>query len=244
MKKLNGFHLKLIATIAMLIDHIAAVVFARMLGSSTEPGYLDTVYVMYQVFRSIGRFAFPIYCFLLVEGFYHTRSRRKYIERMAIFALVSEIPFDLAFNHKVLEFSYNNVYFTLLLGLLTITGLQYIKEKLQNQWALELGAMAITVAGFTALGYALHTDYAGAGVLAITAMYFLYPQPVIAMGGTTAVLGLSSSTSEFYALAMMLPMACYNGQRGKQWKYFFYAFYPVHLLLLDFIVVIMGMKLF
>ena len=79
-QRLDGTVLKLIACLSMFIDHLGAVCFSGMMG-----------------FRIIGRLAFPIYCFLLVEGAVHTRNMKKYILRMGIFALISEVPFDLAF---------------------------------------------------------------------------------------------------------------------------------------------------
>ena len=116
-KGFSGSTLKLIAIITMLIDHIGAAVIARLLiaGQGSE-----LLYKIYYAMRAVGRVAFPIFCFLLVEGFFYTGSRKKYALRLFGFALLSEIPFDLAFSGKILEFGYQNVFFTLLIGLLTI----------------------------------------------------------------------------------------------------------------------------
>ena len=115
-KGLSGSTLKLIAIITMLIDHIGAAVIARLLiaGQGSE-----MLYKIYYAMRAVGRVAFPIFCFLLVEGFFYTGSRKKYALRLFGFALLSEIPFDLAFSGKILEFGYQNVFFTLLIGLLS-----------------------------------------------------------------------------------------------------------------------------
>ena len=115
---ISGSTLKLIAIFTMLIDHIAATVILQMINNGIGG---QTLIDIYWVMRSIGRMAFPVFCFLLVEGFKYTHSREKYAARMFIFALISEIPFDLAINNTVLEFKSNNVFFTLLLGLLAIT---------------------------------------------------------------------------------------------------------------------------
>ena len=122
-KGISGSTLKMIAIVTMLIDHIGAAVLARLL-MVNGLGELDqtntdaimqwlsangALYWMYTVMRMIGRVAFPIFCFLLVEGFLHTHDVKKYAMRLGLFALLSEIPFDLAFSSKILEFNYQNV---------------------------------------------------------------------------------------------------------------------------------------
>ena len=91
---ISGYWLKVIAVISMLIDHTSAVILEQI------PGLENPAFLM----RIIGRLAFPIYCFLLVEGFYHTRSRAKYAGRLFLFALISEVPFDLAFSRRMCDF--------------------------------------------------------------------------------------------------------------------------------------------
>ena len=133
-KGISGSTLKMIAIVTMLIDHIGAAVLARLL-MVNGLGELDqtntdaimqwlsangALYGTYTVMRMIGRVAFPIFCFLLVEGFLHTHDVKKYAMRLGLFALLSEIPFDLAFSSKILEFNYQNVFFTLFIGLLTM----------------------------------------------------------------------------------------------------------------------------
>ena len=95
-QRMDGTVLKLIACLSMFIDHLGAVCFSGMMG-----------------FRIIGRLAFPIYCFLLVEGAVHTHDMKKYILRMGIFALISEVPFDLAFYHRLVYMGHQNVFFIL-----------------------------------------------------------------------------------------------------------------------------------
>ena len=122
-KGISGSTLKMIAIVTMLIDHIGAAVLARLL-MVNGLGELDqtntdaimqwlsangALYGTYTVMRMIGRVAFPIFCFLLVEGFLHTHDVKKYAMRLGLFALLSEIPFDLAFSSKILEFNYQNV---------------------------------------------------------------------------------------------------------------------------------------
>lgn len=118
---ISGSTVKLVGIVTMLIDHFAATVLARILIRMSLSGeWSEPLYSAYNCLRMIGRLGFPIFCFLLVEGFGKTRSKTKYAVRLGIFALISEIPFDLAFSAKVLEFGYQNVYFTLFLGMLAL----------------------------------------------------------------------------------------------------------------------------
>lgn len=144
-KGISGSTLKLIAMSAMLADHIAAALLMRILnfrscfGAEGVPqaknfcfAFLDSgsLYSMIRLMRMIGRIGFPLFCFLLVEGYQRTSSRKKYAIRIGIFALISEIPYDLAFMGRVFDFSSQNVYFTLLIGMLFMcacTGLSKLR---------------------------------------------------------------------------------------------------------------------
>ena len=222
---LSGSSLKLIAVITMLIDHIGAAVLARvlMVGPwSTE------LYEVYSAMRVIGRIAFPIYCFLLVEGFEHTRDRKKYALRMLLFAIISEIPFNLAFKSEVLEFGYQNVFFTLLVGLVTIMAIHAVEEKQEwHPWLRIVAIIAISIAGMGAAEL-LRTDYAATGVMCILALYlFRKTRGLQILAGCVAF-----GSFELPALVAFIPIAFYNGKRGWNIKYFFYLFYPLHLLVL------------
>ncbi len=293
---LSGSTLKWIAIAAMFIDHVAAALLARLIvtGQGNAP-----LYGVYLAMRFVGRLGFPIFCFLLVEGFQRTRDRWKYARRLGTFALVSEIPFDLAFNGQVLETAYQNVFFTLLLGLLLLCCLElpdapkssrlmgwllglfgallcglWLETALAERFPgtlfegkpyvciglLGLGVLAAWIAAgrhmgvrmgrlgrnlaflgiFLMLGDLLRTDYGGMGVLTIAAMYLLRRFPAWEMAGGCAVLSLFNGM-ELTAFFAVIPAARYNGQRGMKLKYFFYAFYPVHLFLLWLIAFLMGM---
>ena len=230
-KGLSGSTLKIIAMVTMLIDHIGAAVLARMIiAGDTE------LYDMYSVFRMIGRVAFPIFCFLLIEGFSHTRDVKRYAVRLSLFALISEIPFDLAFSSKVLEFEYQNVFFTLAIGLVTVMLYKQVEEKrFQNlviKWILQIlvGLGGACVAEF------LRTDYGMLGVLVILLFYILRQNRFyqIAAG---CILFMDNVT----ALLAFIPVAFYNGTRGLRVKWLFYIFYPAHLLLLYMVSCVMGL---
>ncbi len=233
--------LKLFAVVTMLIDHIAAAVLMRMLRAGAA-GY--EVYTIYSAMRQIGRIAFPIYCFLLVEGAERTSNRWKYAARLGMFALLSEIPFDLAFSSSVLEFGYQNVFFTLFIGLVTIMAL----GSLERLWAERKRTAAsglletVLAAGIAGAGMGLaallRTDYDWRGVACILLMYFLRKNRVfeLIMGYVAFVVLLG----EVAALPAFVALACYRGRKGFSCKSFFYGFYPVHLLLLYLTCVLLG----
>lgn len=267
---LTGYHLKMIALVTMLIDHIAAVAIWRVYVASftvtnamQTSGFIgdkliiwvannqDFVYGVYEIMRYIGRMAFPIYCFLLVEGFLHTRSVKKYSIRLFMFALISEIPFDLAITGQWMNMEYSNVFFTLLIGLLLIWVLFYI-EKFYEIWKekqLEefLGKLIAIISGaFVAILFGsfaeivLKTDYGMAGVLAIAVIYLFRQTKEIGFTIAIVLLSVMSSSTEILALLMLIPLMKYNGTRGKDIKYVFYAFYPVHLFILALICIGLG----
>lgn len=235
---LTGSHLKWIAIITMLIDHIGAALLElgllpkisnAILGGHSFDYVVADYHFWYRfddILRSIGRLAFPIFCFLLVEGFLHTKDVKKYALRLGLFALVSEIPFDLAFNERLLEVSYQNVFFTLFIGLLVLIGLNYFEETLPAHISWLRFIVAITGILFAVF---LRTDYDAFGIILIVLLYEFRNYKVLrCIAG--AILMLFNSTTGFLAFLLIW---LYNGDRGRQLpKYFFYAFYPVHLLLL------------
>lgn len=232
-RTITGFGLKMIAVVSMLIDHTAAVWLVQY------PAYRS----LYEWMRLIGRLAFPIYCFLLVEGFFYTRSRKKYAGRLFLFALLSEVPFDMAFNHSFFDPSYNNVFFTLLIGLLTIWAADVIKrtwKRKDGAQALCVLCMMLPVCAGAFAAHAMRTDYRAAGVLAIVLIYWFRDNRIRAAGAAVAELALLSDIREAAAFLVLLPLWCYDGTRGKQIKYFFYAFYPLHLLALALLASVLG----
>lgn len=163
-KGISGSTLKIIACITMLIDHTAATIIDRIfilknldaIDTTSFQGMGDFIeanmalVILYGSMRLIGRLAFPIYCFLLIEGFQHTRNVGKYALRLAIFAAVSELPFDLAFNGSLFEKRYQNVFFTLLIGLLVLQGFWWIKEKASvKKWLPILSVLGAIATGYT-----------------------------------------------------------------------------------------------
>ena len=229
---LTGSALKWIAIVTMFIDHVAAALLVRIIYSY---GNSWALFNTYEVMRTIGRVAFPIFCFLLVEGFLHTRNVYKYILRLILFVLLAEIPFDLAFSARILAWNDQSVMLTLLIGLLTMWGCSLIEEK----WPTNYLGQYIGFALCTALGmwlvYSLNTDYAYKGVLSIMVLYFFRKEKNLQV-----LAGAITFCWEPWALLAFPLIYLYNGQRGMKMKYFFYAFYPLHLLLLYAIAFILG----
>ena len=134
---LSGTALKYIACITMLIDHIGAscieagiLLPALAAGAASCGGIpVSTLLAADRVLRYIGRLAFPIFCFLAVEGFLHTHDVKKYVRRLLLFGLVSEVPFDLAFFRTPFAPQHQNVYWTLALGVLLWQGSSALKRK-------------------------------------------------------------------------------------------------------------------
>ena len=264
-KNLKGIScsaLKFYAVILMVIDHIgAAVLYFLIKDYGCQYNHPETFFqtgaalpVIYFFLRLIGRLSFPIFCFMLVEGFFHTRSRWKYAFKLLIFSFLSEVPFDMAFTHHVLTFNKQNVFFTLFIALMVMWGLEFVEEKKMSQADSDFFSNKMTQNIFAAcieliiicLGmYAailLKTDYAEKGVAAIIAMYMVYryygryaedraKAHMSVMAAGVLVLALFSF-DEAMAFLNLPVIARYNGKRGKGMKYFFYIFYPAHLMLL------------
>lgn len=211
---MSGTALKWIAVISMLIDHTAEVLMNHN-AALTEPIWAQ----IYVLMRGIGRIAFPIYAFLLVEGFLHTRDVKKYLTRMFLFAVVSEIPFDLAVFHTPFYWGYQNVFFTLFLGLLALAGIR---------WGTGLWKQALALIVCVGAAQLINCDYGAFGVFFIVLLYMTrYDKK------TQTVLGALSLVWELPGILAFIPIRLYNGTRGRCGnKYFFYAFYPAHLLIL------------
>ena len=205
-KFLSGSALKWIAIAVMLIDHIGA------------SGLVDS-----WTLRQIGRTAFPLFCFLLAEGAVHTKNIRKYLGRLAVFAVLSEVPFDLAIYGQTFYWGSQNVYWTLFLGLCAI----YLFQRFPAEgWKGCLG-LAVMAAAAEVCG----TDYGAVGVIVITLMYMLREKPWLRFITCYGLLVLMSRV-ELWCLPAFGLIALYNRKRGRQPRYLFYGFYPVHLLVL------------
>ena len=233
-KGISGAVLKWTAVITMFIDHFAVAVYHTALHNdfTIHPDYSQ----YYEIMRNVGRTAFPIFIFLLIEGYKNTKDAKKYMIRLGIFALISEIPFDLAFHNKLWYPEKQNVFFTLLTGFAVIYLIEHVTALLHSHIrssyvlpAVDVMVYAGMIAAGCAAGYYLKVDYSYVGVLAICIAWLLRDKPVLGMILCCLSL-LLSSKRELYSFIAILPIIIYNGKRGKQNKYFFYIFYPAHLM--------------
>lgn len=201
---MTGFQLKLLAMLAMTADHIGAVFFPEI-----------------PLLRWIGRLAMPVLCFFIGEGLRHTRSPRRYLLRLTGFALLSELPFDLAFYGGI-EWGHQNVYFTLTLGLLALWAIQ---SRGMEGWLLALtAALAAELLG---------CDYGMYGVLLILLLDRFHRARSEQLAGAAllnlAFFGLQTQTLSLIALPLLW---LYNGKRGRDDRRLFYLYYPAHLCVL------------
>jgi hypothetical protein len=238
----------------MLIDHCSAILLWNMIQAAGSQGtYLKDIYT---VGRAIGRISFVLYAYLIVEGFFHTRDRRKFLLRLGMFAVISEIPFDLAFHDQFFYWKSQNVFFTLFLGVLALTAWEWFGQR-KNVWCQYAAVLFCSVAA-----YLIKTDYVYTGVLLIFVLYCTHDvHPLWQLISASAVLLFGTwsanclrysdrysvqylftfSLREMYGVAAFVPLSLYNGKRGRQLpKWFWYSFYPAHLLLLYAIAKIAG----
>lgn len=241
-KGLTGARLKWLAIFFMLVDHIGAVLLDPLTIAGITRfdvhGLLGThAYDLYILCRLIGRTAFPIFCFLLVEGFHHTANKLKYLRNLCVFALLSEVPFNLAIGNQVFTLEYQNVFFTLALGLGAIWIADYFdgrEKKGTLTPAVSHGLTVVDILGIAMLAQWANTDYGAMGVCAIYVLFALGQNKTNSAVITWVLLSLSNWL-EVFCFPFVFAVKYYNGQRGRQNKYFFYVFYPAHLLLLYFI---------
>lgn len=242
---INSFILHILAMTFMLSDHLWGVGFVQQ-----------------DIFTAIGRIAFPIFAFMTVEGFFRTGNIRKYCERLLIFALISEIPFNLMLGRMVFYPVHQNVLWTFLLGMGMMVLFERIKKKSSGFKKILLYPLVILL--FAVLAMLLSTDYNGGGILFIAIFYFTYTKPgdkpakkficgAAQLFGTLyiceeiikglvlsfTVFGMDFEIHRQSFAVLALPLIwLYNGKQGPYNKYIralYYWFYPLHMLILGLI---------
>ena len=240
---LTAFSIKIIAIIAMFIDHVGVVVIQPYINAKVDLIDYDLSQILtktYSVTRAVGRVAFPLFCFMLVEGFFHTRNKWKYLARLVIFALISEVPFNLAMKMTAFTFEKQSVLVTLSISFLMLIILDSVRNKEFSDTLKNILTILIVVL-FAGAGKHLRCDYDFKGILMVAGLYLLYPMFIYNRFTYCVSAALmffwewSKTVSHFPASLSPLLLCFYNGKKGRSMKYFFYLFYPVHLLALYFL---------
>lgn len=200
----------------------------------------------------IGRIAFPIFAFLITEGYFRTKNLKKYVCRLLLFAVISEIPFNLAMGSRIFYPIHQNILWSFLISI----GLIHLSEKAKNThkiW-LQIAVGCATVIFGYLIGIVTMVDFYHAGILTVLVFYFfrerkwwsyigqficLWYINVEMLGGLAYEIHLGGETYFFmrqgFALLAFIPIWLYRGKQGyhsKMLQYAYYAFYPVHLLIL------------
>lgn len=230
---LTSVCLRTLAVILMLCDHMWATVI---------PGNAWLT--------NIGRLAFPIFAFLISEGYVHTSNFKKYALRLLIFAIISEIPFNYFYGGNWFYPYHQNVMFTLLLGLLAISLIDKLKKNHSGKQIAKTVALLLLLSFASAAGF---VDYGFRGFLTVVMFYVFRDFPfawllqlvamvlmnIVFFRGEMAMVELFGKTYEIatqgFAVFALIPIWLYGGRKGRTNKviqYGFYAFYPVHMLIL------------
>ena len=215
---MSNFILKIIAIISMIFDHTGYIIFGK-----------------FSFMNYIGRLAFPIFAFGISEGYKNTKNLKKYFLRLLIFAIISQIPYMLFVNAiGATNFTFN-IFFTLVFGLLSIT----IYDKINNKY---LGTLVVIL--FSIFAHLLNFDYGWFGISTIF-IFYLFKNKKILMNVFFIIITFINyfykyiTTFNIHYLIIILfcclslvPINLYNNKKGKNIKYVFYIFYPLHLTLL------------
>lgn len=236
LKCLNAAHLKIIAMVCMFLDHLWGTLVTGNLWMTC-----------------IGRIAFPIFAFQIAEGYAHTKNFRRYLLRMFLFALVSEIPFNLMNAGGLFYPLHQNVMFSFCIALLMIRLIDRFKDR---HWALRVLMVLVALVLGYLLGFITFADYYGYGVLMVlvfwlfreirfgwliqlAAMIYINFELMGGLGFDFVLYGVSSFVPvQGFAVLALIPIWLYNGRQGtgsKVFQYAVYAFYPAHLLILSLI---------
>lgn len=224
---MTGFVLKIIAVITMILDHV------RYAVPVTE--CFITKYG--------GRLSFPIFAFLITEGLIHTKSRKKYFMRMLAFACISQIPFML-FRTLILDKFMLNIMFTFLFAILGIVIVEFFQDREELSNLYKFFIVVATLFTILLVGYKIPVDYGWFGILTVWLFYFIRDKKFLRTV-SYIILVIIYYISRFIphielidiwsVVCTALPgiiILFYNGREGKKLKYFFYLFYPIHMLII------------
>lgn len=226
----SSFVLKWIALITMLLDHVAASIlnFAHQLQPQFYASFFtaEQMYFVYIFLRTLGRMSFPLYAFLLVEGYVRTRCKKKYFLRLLVLAFLSEMVFDLAFFRTAFYWQYQNVFFTLALALLMLA---FYEKMFHSKMPFGKYIAFLSPVVFSLLSALLYMDYAFWSIWLIWGIFVLRERKVLKLA-YMFLLFCFTNPNHMLSLPFLL---LYDDKKGKAenvfWKIFFYGAYPLHL---------------
>ncbi len=229
--RLSCNFLKITACIIMALDHFAYGVlhnYLKVHAMDMDPSDYTNLNSVYEVLHSVGRIAFPIFCFFLVEGFLRTRNVYKYALRLMIFAIITEIPFDLGLYGVIFKGDHQNILITFFIALLMLITLRFLEG---NIWGLSEPVVILTyictVIAFSDVAYLIHADYSWKCMLLVAVLYFARSDTPLRL-----IAGAAATSWEKYGPISFVLLYFYDPEVRPRFKYAFYFFYPVHLMLI------------
>lgn len=216
---MTSFNLKILACLFMLIDHIGYCIFPNI-----------------TLFRIIGRLSFPLFAFQIAEGYKHTKNKKKYFIRMFIFALVSQLPYFIFRDISGYSAFSLNIGFTFCLSIIALYFIELARNK---NTLLILPAILVCF-----IAYFFKVDYSWYGIMLVTIFYvfditkndgFLFTFLCNIFFSLVYILIFNAAGIQLYGVLALVLLSFYNGKKGTNIKYFFYAFYPLHLMLISMI---------
>lgn len=218
-----GF-LKWVAVICMFLDHVGLIFFESpsILGGTQIGDMMDVP------LRAVGRMSFPIFLFCLLQGYLYTHDRVAYTKRLLLFAFISEIPYDFGNFGRLWSFAVNNVIWTMFL--IVVMWMCYEEAAKHKDVCKALYGLIFVF--FMLAAYFTHVDYGQAAIGAATVLYAYRSRQVFGYFTAITILAVFVSPVELFALLSLPLIKHYNHTKGRQIKYFFYIFYPVHLIFL------------
>lgn len=260
----SGTSMKIIATIAMIVEHFSKIVLAyitetvwfpmRINGMLSHEEFVQIDEFIRFTLYKVGDIAYPIFFFLISEGYCHTKDRKKYIKRMLIFAILSELPFDIGFFNVLstrygtfpVYWGYQNVFFTYFFALVGLYGNDKVKEHFSKDGdgkrfiSFFLGILCLV--GAICITELFQCDYGAMGVILIVVFYFLKNHRCLQVGAFFLIhIAITGNQPNVFVIVAALVILLYSGKKGKMInKYAFYLFYPIHIAALYVCTVVLG----
>lgn len=214
LKIIDGTTLKIIAIICMLFDHLG-----------------DNIFLSQTWMRIIGRIALPLFAFCISEGYIHTKDKKRYLKRLLLFSIISEIPFNLLLNGTIIYLEHQNVILTFSIAVLSLIIFDKITTN-KKKISYVFGTFIVLL--FAVISLLLKTDYNLFAVLLVFIYYVFNSKGnnIRNIIGTVYQVLLRNVGIYIFGALSCIPIFLYNGKKGKGIKWLFYIFYPGHMLII------------